>query len=221
MANELELKQKHGRKGRSRKMPGVSGVVADAVFAMERGRGSVSARVTARVASRALGEGARVQGCEGDEESASLGGRGNMRVVLTAWPAEGVELAAVVSRFTVATRDPSDRAHNVHEPGTTLLMNGAAVAGGGGGGRPRRYPRHQITSQGVAFDSAYDGLHSRQSRLASEGAADLGTHTGRAVGGDWQARQQGAGYLAARGLSVRAVVDRNRSAWDCGPMPVW
>jgi hypothetical protein len=96
-------------------------------------------------------------------------------------------------------------------------MNGACV---NGQGRPRRYPPAQMTSRGVSFDSSYDALHARQQRLEKMGAADLGTHTGRAGGGDYQSRAVGMGYLAARGLSLRAVIDRNREAWDAEALPV-
>ena len=82
----------------------------------------------------------------------------------------------------VETRDPFDRAHSRVGPvkvGNSVEwgpMPAARVKGRGGGvivqvpeSRPRRYPRCQMTSQGVSFDSAYDGTHEINQWLKDNG----------------------------------------------------
>ena len=73
--------------------------------------------------------------------------------------------------------------------------------------RPRRYPAHQMTSRGVAFDSAFDELHRRQTALGEMGIGD--------IGGNWARRSVGsvsgitleraAAEAAARGKSLREM----------------
>ena len=140
-------------------------------------------------------------------------------LVLTAWPP--VDLPReVVLHATVATRDASDKAHNVHEPGTSLLINGEAV---NTQGKARRYPRSQMTSRGVAFDSSFDELHLRSSRLARAGVRDLGPATVRAAGGDACSRLSADAIARGRGVArgLQKVIDCNRAVWECGPMPRW
>ena len=62
---------------------------------------------------------------------------------------------------TLPTRDPADKAHQARDSVTGRLLPGSWVPGS-----PRRYPRSAMTSQGVAFDSAFDQLHEMQRRLA-------------------------------------------------------
>lgn len=80
----------------------------------------------------------------------------NARVVLT------VELPKCGG---VKTADKSDRAHGVKDIDTGRLAPAIAVANA----RPRVYPKSQMTSRGVSFDSAFDETHERMKRLESDG----------------------------------------------------
>lgn len=87
--------------------------------------------------------------------------RSNLRTLLCAYPTLDHPQAA---ELTHATRDPSDRAHDVHD-GAGMLVQAARL---NGQARARRYPPAAMTSRGVAFDSAFDELYERQRWLDRE-----------------------------------------------------
>jgi hypothetical protein len=113
--------------------------------------------------------------CEPASGGASISGvRANARRVLVCVPLDD-------QSQLVETRDLFDRAHTVtalmgrHEvgvaPAARQVGRGARarVIDNVQGARPRLYPRHQMTSQGVAFDSAFDGTHEIQEWMRREG----------------------------------------------------
>lgn len=83
----------------------------------------------------------------------------------------------------VETLDPFDRAHAIsvlmdrHEVGLAPAARrvgkgpGARIVDNVQGAKARLYPRHQMTSQGVGFDSAFDGTYDIQQWLKSNGLA--------------------------------------------------
>lgn len=97
--------------------------------------------------------------------------------------------ARVCETLYVPTADPFDVAHNQRGDNGHFLPQ--AAAGGRGGARrgdivprsglagcpPRLYPRSQMTSSGVAFDSMFDGLEARRQRLAADGLTTGGVGT--------------------------------------------
>ncbi len=98
----------------------------------------------------------------------------NLCVYLTAWPSPGGDAGrgggglsrGTCEALTVATVDVCDQAHGVRDHESTLVCAKDLVATRRGArATPRRYPRSQMTSRGVAFDSAFDELHERLHRL--------------------------------------------------------
>ena len=77
-------------------------------------------------------------------------------------------LTGVALEDSVATRDPSDRAHCYFDS-RDMLVAAADERGRARqlpGATPRRYHASQMTSSGVSFDSQYDDLYRRQHALA-------------------------------------------------------
>lgn len=104
----------------------------------------------------------------------------------------------------VPTRDRSDRAHAVFaetgRAGEVLLVPGDRVDAGA---RPRRYPVNQMTSRGVAHDSAFDEHAARELRLQRMGLVRA------------QRSLATAQYEAERkAMDLRSIVDKNRDAFQ-------
>lgn len=95
-----------------------------------------------------------------------LGQRRNIDVHLTCGPAAGC----------VPTRCLYDRAHAVRDHAglvpAAMQMGRGRVIDLVPSARPRMYPEHQMTSRGVAYDSAYDATYTLARRL--EGVPGLG-----------------------------------------------
>lgn len=166
-----------------------------------------------------IGRSARVNGEGGGERAARAL---NACVFVTCWPAPGAcggdgaggargERAprlseARAAEMTVGTRDTADRAHQVRGV-DGLLVSSEDL--GLGQTRARRYPRHQMTSRGVAFDSAFDELHVRQRAL--DGIAGVGGRSAMfasasASGVGSEALRAAAAEARRRGTSLPAIV---------------
>jgi len=112
----------------------------------------------------------------GDSGSAPTAIRANARRVL-------VCCAPEMHSQLHETTDPFDRAHAItalmgrHEVGVAPAARrvgrgrSSRIVENVQGARPRLYPQSQMTSRGVAFDSAYDGTHDIQEWLRREGLA--------------------------------------------------
>lgn len=102
----------------------------------------------------------------------------------------------------VATKDPFDRAHRQFGPDGLLLPAVRKIGASGrygsplAGSRPRRYPLHQMTSRGVAFDSAFDRTYEIQAEL--DGIAGVGRSSVRTVASLVQERLERIGPEAVR-----------------------
>lgn len=123
--------------------------------------------------------------------------RENLRRVLTAHlPADHAP-----------TRDAADAAHDDRDRDGLLVP--AAVAHGA---RPRLYPEHQMTSRGVAYDSAFDELYERQRWLDAEVGAVPGVSY--ACGGAANGGSASAEVVRRCGAAgAGALARRNRGAW--------
>lgn len=122
----------------------------------------------------------------------------NARVYLTAANPQTSDVECV------PTRDRSDRAHAVFaetgRAGEVLLVPGDRVDAGA---RPRRYPVNQMTSRGVAHDSAFDEHAEREMRLQRLGLVRV------------QRSLAAAQHEAERkAMNLRAIVDRNRDTFQ-------
>jgi hypothetical protein len=105
------------------------------------------------------------------------------------------------------TRDVADRAHDDRDS-DGLLLPGAVAAGA----RARVYPRHQMTSRGVAHDSAFDELYERQRWLDQQVGGVVGVSY--ACGGGANAGSTAAAIIRRAGTTtVVAVSRRHRRAW--------
>ncbi|HMN41830.1 MAG TPA: hypothetical protein PKE29_13375 [Phycisphaerales bacterium] len=90
--------------------------------------------------------------------------------MLTAWPdPKAPGGAAAVRDATVPTLDRSDQAHQVRGADGLLVCADRLDPGCS---HPRRYPKCQMTSRGVSFDSSFDELHRRLVWLESECGLD-------------------------------------------------
>ena len=108
---------------------------------------------------------------------------------------------------TVATRDPADRAHDIRDQDNFLV---SATGLDDRHARARRYPRSQMTSRGVAFDSAFDAWHERRLRLGGVSGLGVRERAGGSSGLTGMDMVERAGYEAARrGTTLRAVMERN------------
>jgi len=142
----------------------------------------------------------------------------NAAEYLTSYPVPGGHgIEGVVTEFsavsqTRATVDKADRAHQVRDGGSGLLRCASELEKTMS--RPRRYPAHQMTSRGVAFDSAFDELHRRQLSLAGvSGVGSSGVQ--RETQSEMALRM--AGYEAARrGCEVRDLVRRRLNESSMG-----
>jgi hypothetical protein len=122
-----------------------------------------------------------------------------------------VVLVCNPTRATVTTRDASDRAHTARDDSgaSGFLMTGEK-AKDRGIGKPRKYPPSQMTSRGVAFDSAYDQLHARQRMLGEIGVrgVGIGDDHGGSSGVTAEMMIRRAGYEAAkRKVKVSKVIE--------------
>ena len=155
---------------------------------------------TAKPAAKSNQSLARQNVDDGAGDEYHVGGKcANLRVEMT------------VCGAVVATRDLSDRAHDqteVDTHGARMLVPAAKL---GGTARPRRYPAHQMTSRGVAFDSAYDELHERQLRL--DGVVGVGKRRG-GRGGETTAEASRAEI--DRMKAGRELLDRSRRVYTVG-----
>ena len=84
-----------------------------------------------------------------------------------------VYITGVDPARAVPTRDPSDRAHAMFGAEGYLVPAGPV-----GAARPRRYDPSQMTSRGVAIDSAYDATHRLRREL--DGIPGIGLTASRA-----------------------------------------
>lgn len=86
-------------------------------------------------------------------------GRGNATVYLVAYPRpdDGVSKGDAEAQ-TRATRDVHDRAHQMRDDQTGMLL---PAAGLNGHATARRYPPSHMNSRGVAVDSQFDELYER------------------------------------------------------------
>lgn len=158
----------------------------DAGYIRAAGNRGKAAKRRGGKAGRSSGGGEDAGGGGGAELPVARSGERQPRnadVYLCAWPPASHPQAA---ELTVATRDPADRAHSVHDQRVIggLLVPAGKLCGNSAMARPRRYPPCQMTSRGVSHDSACDELAERVKRLESWGWGGGGARQYAAMTGE-------------------------------------